>query len=88
MEEKNYSFDYGKLRGRIVEKYKTQDNFSREMDIDRSSLSLKLNGKRQFSQSEIIQLCDALSIPYDEIPAYFFRAEVSKTKPEEDYDTE
>lgn len=87
MEKKAYAFDYGKLRGRIVEKFKTQDNFSKEMDYDRSSLNLKLNNKRQFSQSEIIQFCDALSIPYEQIPAYFF-ANVVVISPQEDYDTE
>lgn len=87
MEKKAYAFDYGKLRGRIVEKFKTQDNFSKEMDYDRSSLNLKLNNKRQFSQSEIIQFCDALEIPYEQITAYFFANPVGIT-PQEDYDTE
>ena len=88
MEKKAYVFDYGKLRGRIVEMYKTQDNFSKELDYDRSSLNQKLNNRRQFGQSEILLFCDALEIPYEEIPSYFFKAEVSKEKPEEGYDSE
>lgn len=39
------SFDYSKLRGRIVEKFGTQVNFAKAIKLSERTLSLKLNGK-------------------------------------------
>ena len=74
MEEKKYAFDYGKLRGRIVEKFDTAGKFVTYLPLKmvRETLSLKLNNKSDFSQTEIMAFCDTLEIPYEEIPVYFF----------------
>ncbi|WP_459831247.1 DUF739 family protein [Howardella ureilytica] len=37
------SYDYSKLKGRIIEKYNSNKNFSKKMNISERSLSLKLN---------------------------------------------
>ena len=66
------SFDYSKLRGKIREKYKTQEIFAGELGISAASLSDKLNEKSDFSHGEITLACDKLGIPYECISEYFF----------------
>lgn len=65
-------YKYNKLRGRIVEKYGTQDEFARTIGISRNSLSLKMTGKTGISQTDIIKWCQLLDIKADEIGQYFF----------------
>lgn len=69
-------YDYRKLRGKIKEVFGTQDAFSEELGIGRVSLSQRLNNQLQFTQDEILKSCDILSIPREEIPAYFFSLKV------------
>ena len=69
-------YDYNKLLGRIVEKVGTQGSFSEKMGLSERTVSLKLNGKIGWKQSEIAQACKVLSIPEEEIPAYFFKLKV------------
>lgn len=66
------SASYAKLRGRIKEKFGTQDNFAAAMEMDRSTLSLKLNGKSNWTSTEIEKACILLEIPLAEAHAYFF----------------
>lgn len=70
------SFNYSKLRGRIVEKFGTQIEFAKAIKISERTLSLKLNGKRYFTQNEIAIVTDILNIPENEIPLYFFTPKV------------
>lgn len=65
-------FDYSKLSGRIVEKYGTQMNFAEAIGLSERSVSLKLNSKIGWKQSEISKICKVLDIRTDEIPDYFF----------------
>lgn len=69
-------YNYSKLNGRIVEKYKTQIRFAEAMDISERSLSLKLNCKVGWKQAEILKACKLLDISIDEIPSYFFDSQV------------
>ena len=69
-------YDYNKLLGRIVEKVGTQGSFSEKMGLSERTVSLKLNGKIGWKQSEIARACTVLSIPEEEIPAYFFKLKV------------
>lgn len=66
------SASYAKLRGRIKEKFGTQDSFASAMNMNRSTLSAKLNGKSDWTVLEIEQSCSLLSIPITEAHAYFF----------------
>ena len=66
------AFDLRKLRGRIVEVCGTQEEFARLMGKDRSTLNMKLTGKREFTQSEINKACQVLSIPDEDVTSYFF----------------
>lgn len=69
-------YDYSKLSGRIVEKFETQAKFADAMELSERSISLKLNGKVGWKQSEITKACRALEIALTEIPAYFFAIKV------------
>jgi transcriptional regulator with XRE-family HTH domain len=66
------SYEYNKLRGRIVEMYGTQEAFARKIGISRNSLSLKMTGKTSFSQADIIKWSELLDIKPNEIGQYFF----------------
>lgn len=72
----NYHFDYSKLKGRIKEVLGTQDEYAEKIGLSRTSLSLRLTGKRDFTQYEIRKSCDVLEFNPSEIPSYFFTIEV------------
>lgn len=65
-------FNYSKLRGRITEKLKSQDEFANRLGISSTSLSYKLNNKSGFTQSEISKAMNVLSISPAELSDYFF----------------
>lgn len=65
-------FIYNKLRGRIVELYGTQERFAEEIGLSNVSVSKKMTGQTQFSQSDIVLWCDKLKIPLSEAGLYFF----------------
>lgn len=65
-------FDYSILRGKIVEKYKTQKLFAKELGISERSLSLKLNNRIYFTQDEILKCIKLLDEPLEKIVPLFF----------------
>lgn len=70
------SYNYSKLRGKIIEKFETLGAFSRVMDWSERTNSLKMNGKVEWKQNEIIKASKLLEIPTEEIDVYFFSVEV------------
>lgn len=72
------SFDHSKLRGKIKEKYGTQDDFAAALGIGRVSLSQRLNNILDFTRREIDKSCELLEIPKEEIPIYFFVIKVQE----------
>lgn len=70
------AFDYSKLRGRIIEKFNSQLNFSKTLGVSQRTLSLKLNNKIFFSQDDIIKISKLLEIKPCEISTYFFTLKV------------
>lgn len=66
------SFEYSKLLGRITEKFGSQLNFSNAMKISERSISLKLNNRVPWKQTEIIQAINLLDLEKKDIPEYFF----------------
>ena len=70
------SFNYSKLKGRIIEKYGTQRNFAREMNLSEKTLSSKLKNITSWKNDDISRACDLLEIPMEEMPVYFFEVEV------------
>lgn len=69
-------FDYSKLNGRIIEKVNTRNQLAIKTGISRTTLSLTMNNKRDFSQKEMLSIANVLEIPYDEIHIYFFNLKV------------
>ena len=65
-------YDYSKLTGRIIEKFKTQSAFAKAMEISGNSLSKKLNGHIDFKSSEIRKAIQLLGLLPENIPEYFF----------------
>ncbi|MHA9740234.1 DUF739 family protein [Robinsoniella peoriensis] len=70
------SCNYNKLKGRIKEFYGTQNCFAKELGIGRVSLSKRLTGKIDFSQSEISRAAQLLKLPSADITEYFFNEKV------------
>ena len=70
---------YPRLRGKIVEVYRTQTVFAHEMGMNPSTLNGKLNGKSQWMASEIAKACRLLGVPLSEAHTYFFCEEGCKT---------
>ena len=65
-------FNYSKLRGRIVEIFGSQTEFSKAIKISERSLSLKMKGKVSWKQSEIVKAISLLGLKKDDIAEYFF----------------
>lgn len=65
-------YEYRKLRGRIVEKFGSQDKFAQHIGKSPISINRKLNCNTGFSQKDIEEWSKALEISKDEYPAYFF----------------
>lgn len=70
------AFDYSKLRGRIVEKFGTQKQFGKAMNISEASLTLKLAGTSNFTQGEIYRAMSLLELEGSAIAQYFFTPRV------------
>lgn len=75
--EKAMSYNFAKLRGRMVEKNVSSKDLADRIGMANTALSLRLNGKRQFRLKEVEQIVSALDIPADQIAAYFFTEEVA-----------
>ena len=65
-------FDNQKLKNRIKEIYGNQISFAKKMGLSERSVSLKLTGVRQWTQSEIYKAKEFLKIEHKEIVTYFF----------------
>lgn len=65
-------YNYSKLLGRIKEFGLTQERLARAIGKDKSTLTMKLNGRSTFTQKEIDEICKVLNISNDEIGDYFF----------------
>lgn len=65
-------YTYDKLRGRIIEKYGSQEKYAEVLGISTNSLSKKMTGKTGFSQKDITIWADLLNIDKAEYGEYFF----------------
>ena len=63
---------YPKLRGRIIEKYGNMKNFSERIGISETTMSLKMTGKRGFTQKDVFDWAEALDIDLSEVGDYFY----------------
>ena len=69
-------YNYDKLRGKIIEKYRTNGNFANALNISERTLSLKLNNQIDFKQTEILKIIKLLSLEIKDIQDYFFKLKV------------
>ena len=65
-------YEYGKLLGRMKECGFTQERLAKAIGIGETSLNLRLNGKLDFKRREMVDICDQLKIPYEQVGDYFF----------------
>lgn len=66
------NFNYSKLLGKMRECGFTQEKLANAIDINKATLSAKLNNRFCFSQEEMLAICKALSIPVCELSDYFY----------------
>lgn len=69
-------YDYSKLSGRIVEIFGTRRRFAEAMDWSERTLSLKMNGTRDWKQPDICKAIRLLKLTIADIPTYFFKQNV------------
>lgn len=65
-------YNYTKLIGKIVEKYKSKKAFSEILGVTYPTLLAKLQSKGSFTQREIEVCIESLEIARKDIPMYFF----------------
>lgn len=65
-------FDMAKLKGRIIEKYGTLQQFASIFGIFQGTLGKKLDGRSYWDQAEIIRAAELLDVTPEEIPVFFF----------------
>lgn len=70
------SFDYSKLRGRIIEKFGSQTAFVQKFGVSENTFSQKMNNKVRFTTSDIAKISDMLDISQELIGDYFFTEKV------------
>lgn len=61
-----------KLRGRLAEIGMTVSEFAENMGFSRPTARRKIDGKVEFSATEIKRACHVLNIPISDIEIYFF----------------
>ena len=64
------AFNYNKLRGKIVEIYGSQIEFAKAMKWSEKTLSLKLNGKVPWKQTDIMTAVQILGLSESDIQDY------------------
>lgn len=78
--EDDIIFDFKKLKNRIREFYDRQADFAKDLGIEASTLSKKLNNKLQFTSKEIVKTCKLLHIEFKYADEYFFTLKVQETE--------
>ena len=67
-----------KIRGLIVEKYGTIQNFAKSIGTNQSQMSKYINGKSEWSYPFLSKVIEALEIPSEQIGEIFFTGKVVK----------
>lgn len=70
------TFDYGKLKRRIIEMYGTYSKFTEKLGVLESMLLLKLSNKEVWEQNEICKSIQLLELKSEDISSYFFTIKV------------
>ncbi|MBR5300266.1 MAG: DUF739 family protein [Bacteroidales bacterium] len=69
-------YDYSMLRGRIVEKYGSAQKFSDALGQSNVTISRKLQGLSEFSQSDIEKWSEFLEINPNDYASFYFTQKV------------
>lgn len=70
------AFDYNKLKGRIVEVFGSRQEFAKAMEWSERTLSLKINGKVPWKQTDIVKAIGLLRLDNSDVQEYFFDTKV------------
>ena len=70
------TYNYSKLRGRIIEMFGTQSSFASALGLSETTLTHKLHSRKDWKQTEILRACELLEIPVAEVVSYFFAPKV------------
>ena len=73
-------FSYDKLKGKIKEKFGTQEAFATALGMSRASLNAKLNNSSEFTQSEMFKALEVLGLRKSAIDEYFFNLIIRKVE--------
>ena len=73
-------FDYRMLRGKIREKYGTEEDFAKDMHISSASLRHKFRNEGDFTMGQMLKAAELLGIDAMSIPKYFFVEKVQKNE--------
>lgn len=65
-------YAYNKLKGRITEVFGTQAAFAKAVGLSKNSVSKKLAGKTEFSQSDVERWAKILRIERCEYGEFFY----------------
>ena len=66
------SFNYAKLRGKIREVFGSETALAEALGMSRSTMSMKMNGKTEWSQQEMLRVVELLGEPISEVNSLFF----------------
>lgn len=69
-------FDFKALKGKMIEKYGSQNKFAKEFGVSNNTLSRKMQNKTPFSRDDIVKICKLLDIQTDQVGSYFFTKKV------------
>lgn len=64
--------DYRKLKGKIIEVFGKQSDFAKSMEWSERTMSLKINGKVSWKQSEILRAVELLGLKEEDILEFFY----------------
>lgn len=70
------SYNYSKLKGRIIEKFGSQQRFAEAIGLSERTLSLKMTNKVFWKQAEISEATRLLELEEAQISDYFFTQNV------------
>jgi plasmid maintenance system antidote protein VapI len=65
-------FKFNKLLGKMTEEGYSQKAMATELGISENSFTNKIKGRTNFTQLEIVSMCDVLGIANTQIGDYFF----------------
>ena len=72
MYSESQRYDYSELLGIIKSKNLRQEDLARRINMNPSTLNLKLNNKSEFTQSQMKRICKVLDIPLNNLSKVFF----------------